>query len=573
MFGSDYERFKHTLSQALGHIASRNEGALIVLEGQTHLEEIIATGIRLHARVVTPELLETIFFHNSPLHDGAVVLRGDQLAAASCILPVQSESTGERHLGMRHRAALGLTSQVPDALILVVSEESGSFSVAWGGKMHSNLTLGELEGWLDQFGAQPVENNRQRWGWLRGGNLRSTLVNLLTSILLAVIAWLVVIYQTNPPGQVVIQGVPLAVSGPSVGMTLMSAPPASVNVALQTTRDRIGTLTAASLQAALNLLDLPAGVHSVPVQVSAADTSVQVLSVTPASLDVSLEQELTRSITPTVMIADLNSMPPGYVVGEPVLSPKSLSLSGASSLVESVAEARITLLVGERRTDFQVPVQPLLMDSNGQPVEGVQTNPQQVVVTVPVRRTAFTRQVGIQPTLDEKGLDANYEIRSLEVSPTIVTLTGPQTLLDSTGAYLVTAPISLTNHYSDFVVDAPLVVPYGLASVDEQGEMIQSVKVKIAIAPVTGYLVLVRDVIFLDQPEGTQATAEPAQVSVLLIGPQVLLAEITNNQQMVSVQVDLANLVPGTYKLPVVAQVPQGLQVQLFPKDVLVVIQ
>ena len=86
-----------------------------MLEGQTHLEEIIATGIRLQAGVVTPELLETIFFSNTPMHDGAVVLRGDKLAAASCILPVQTESTGERHLGMRHRAALGLTSKVPDA--------------------------------------------------------------------------------------------------------------------------------------------------------------------------------------------------------------------------------------------------------------------------------------------------------------------------------------------------------------------------------------------------------------------------------------------------------------------------
>jgi diadenylate cyclase len=573
LFGSDYERFKHTLSESLSHIASRNEGALIVLEGQTRLEEIIATGIRLQAEVVTPELLETIFFHNTPMHDGAVVMRGDRLAAASCILPVQSESTGERHLGLRHRAALGLTSKVPDALILVVSEESGGFSVAWGGKLYSNLSLGELEGWLDQFEAQPVENSRQRWGWLRGGDLRSTLINILTSILLAVIAWLVVIYQTNPPGQVVIQGVPLAVSGPSAGMTLMSAPPATVNVELQTTRDRIGELTAASLLAELNLLGLPAGVHSVPVQVSAADPSVQVLSVTPVNLDMSLEQELTRPITPTVMIADLNSMPTGYVVGEPALSPASLSLSGARSLVESVAEARITLLVGERRTDFQVPVRPLLLDSEGKPVEGVQTNPQQVVVTVPVRRTAFTRQVGIQPTLDEKGLDANYEIRSLEVLPSMVTLTGPQSVLDSAEAYLVTAPISLTNHYSDFVVEAPLVVPYGLAAVDEQGEMIQSVQVKIGIAPMTGYLVLERELDFLNQPAATQATAEPARVSVLLIGPQALLAEITENPQIVSVQVDLANLAPGPYTLPVLVQAPQGFQVQLFPKEVLVVIQ
>jgi diadenylate cyclase len=83
LYSSDYARFKHTLISALSRIASRNEGALIVLEGQTHLEEIIATGIRMQAEVVTPELLETIFFSNTPMHDGAVVMRGDRLAAAS----------------------------------------------------------------------------------------------------------------------------------------------------------------------------------------------------------------------------------------------------------------------------------------------------------------------------------------------------------------------------------------------------------------------------------------------------------------------------------------------------------
>jgi diadenylate cyclase len=570
---SDYERFKHTLISALSRIASRNEGALIVLEGQTHLEEIIATGIRLQAGVVTPELLETIFFPNTPMHDGAVVLRGDKLAAASCILPVQTESTGERHLGMRHRAALGLTRKVPDALILVVSEETGRFSVGFGGKLYFNLALGELEQWLDRFGAQPEENSRMHWRWVRGGDLRSTLTNLLIAILLAVIAWLVVIYQTNPPGQVAIQGVPLAVSPPPDGMVLMSTLPETVNVELQTTRDRIGTLTTASLRAELSLLSLGEGVHSVPVRVSVADPQAQVLSFTPKSLDISLEPQSRREITPTVMIVDLNLLPPGYVVGEPSVAPGSLNLSGARSLVEKVASARINLVVGERRADFQDTFRPLLLDSSGNNVEGVEASPQLVVVTVPVQRTSFSRQVGVQATLDEKQLPAEYELRSVVVSPSSVTLTGSQSALASSDPYLVTAPINLTNHFSDFTVDTPLIVPRGLTSVNDQGEIIQSVRVQIAIAPVMGYLVLDRELVFLNLSQGGQATAEPGRVAVLLIGPQELLAEIAKNPVTVSVQVDLAKLTPGTYTLPVLVQTPTGIQIQLFPKEVTVVIK
>jgi hypothetical protein len=82
-----------------------------------------------------------------------------------------------------------------------------------------------------------------------------------------------------------------------------------------------------------------------------------------------------------------------------------------------VAEARIDLLIGERRADFQDTYRPLLLDASGYTVEGVQASPQLVVVSVPVRRTAVTRQVGIQPALDEEELDANYELRSIETQP------------------------------------------------------------------------------------------------------------------------------------------------------------
>ena len=131
-----------------------------------------------------------------------------------------------------------------------------------------------------------------------------------------------------------------------------------------------GTLTTSSLRAELNLQSLAAGVHSVPVKVEAADPLAQVLSVTPKSLDVSLEPELRREITPTVMIVDLNLLPPGYMVGEPSVAPGSLSLSGPRSLVERVAAARIDLVIGERRADFQDTFRPLLLDSAGYTVRG-----------------------------------------------------------------------------------------------------------------------------------------------------------------------------------------------------------
>ena len=124
--------------RAAERLSARKTGALIVFEREVGLEDYAATGVRINGEL-TAEFLQTIFFPNSPLHDGAVIVRGNQIVAAGCLLPMPEERlrSAER-LGTRHRAAIGL-SQVSDAIILVVSEETGSISVVEDGKINRNL--------------------------------------------------------------------------------------------------------------------------------------------------------------------------------------------------------------------------------------------------------------------------------------------------------------------------------------------------------------------------------------------------------------------------------------------------
>lgn len=120
--------------KAAGRMSEERHGGLFVLERQTGLQDVIETGVPVDARV-SPELLAGIFFPNSPLHDMAVVLRDERVVAAGCVLPLASElREGQRTLGTRHRAAIGITEQT-DALSVVVSEETGGISVALGGKL------------------------------------------------------------------------------------------------------------------------------------------------------------------------------------------------------------------------------------------------------------------------------------------------------------------------------------------------------------------------------------------------------------------------------------------------------
>ena len=102
-------------------------GALIVLEGDTGLEEYIESGERIDA-IMSARLLATIFFPGTPLHDGAVIIRGDRIMSAACVLPLTNRDLADSSLGTRHRAAVGITEQ-NDALAIVVSEETGIISV------------------------------------------------------------------------------------------------------------------------------------------------------------------------------------------------------------------------------------------------------------------------------------------------------------------------------------------------------------------------------------------------------------------------------------------------------------
>ena len=121
-------------------------GALIVIEREMSLGDVIKSGEIIDANIST-ELIKNIFFKNSPLHDGAMIISHNRIIAAGCILPVSHNLNIPKELGLRHRAALGITSQ-SDAIAIIVSEETGAISVTQGGEFHLRLASNELESYL-----------------------------------------------------------------------------------------------------------------------------------------------------------------------------------------------------------------------------------------------------------------------------------------------------------------------------------------------------------------------------------------------------------------------------------------
>lgn len=159
----EHSKMVEAITKATEYMAKRRIGALVTIERETGMGDYIETGIPLNANI-SSELLINIFIPNTPLHDGAVIIQNDRVAAAACYLPLSESPFISKELGTRHRAAVGI-SEVTDSLTLVVSEETGSISLTKNGELHRNLTVDQLRDMLNsEFNSSKVASS-SLWQW------------------------------------------------------------------------------------------------------------------------------------------------------------------------------------------------------------------------------------------------------------------------------------------------------------------------------------------------------------------------------------------------------------------------
>lgn len=162
-------RFISEMCDAVNDLSRERTGALIVIERSTKLGDIIKSGVVVNAEM-SSFLLKNIFFNKAPLHDGAVVIRGDRIYAAGCFLPLSSNEDIIKDLGSRHRAGIGM-SENSDALVIIVSEETGTISVAEGGNLKRNFNYNTLKTELERI-YTPAETGKKRISFGKNENDR-----------------------------------------------------------------------------------------------------------------------------------------------------------------------------------------------------------------------------------------------------------------------------------------------------------------------------------------------------------------------------------------------------------------
>lgn len=315
------------IAETLFRLAEKKTGVLLVFKRSESLADLMLNGVRLDCEI-TPQILETIFAINTPLHDGAALVRDGRIALASCHLPLSLNPDIPQHFGTRHRAALGLSERT-DAIVVVVSEERGVVSLADAGEFLTITTPGELVTALEER-VSPV---REKTRLTMRQRLFSNLLPKAAVLLVVTAFWALI---TSRQGQITTVTAPVRLHGLSDELVLIRSYPEEVEVQLKS----LSSLTPAPAK-----LDISADVYvsgtregQTTVRVKNSDFSLPsgmvVSSVTPSTIRIVTEKKMRKIVPVKVLLkGPLSAGLQGYEV---VSEPDAVELEGPAGQVSRV---------------------------------------------------------------------------------------------------------------------------------------------------------------------------------------------------------------------------------------------
>ncbi|OIN90774.1 MAG: hypothetical protein AUJ21_08020 [Anaerolineae bacterium CG1_02_58_13] len=376
------------------------------------------------------------------------------------------------------------------------------------------------------------------------GWFRKNFSSLLWALLLSVAVWIAAVTAADPDDQRVYpKPVPIEIVGQGSGLVIVGEMPKAVEVTLRAPRSVWDRLEGQEqpIRAVVDLSGLGAGEHPVRVQVQVSENPARVVSVLPTDFTVTLEP-LTSRVFPVGLT--LNGQPAtGYRAGNPTLEPLEVLVSGAESLVEQVARARVIVNLTGTREGINQSLDVQLYNSKNQVLKGLSLNPSAVLVDIPVAQQGGYRDV-IVKVIPHGQVANGYLLTNLSVFPPIVTVysTDP-TLVNSLPGVVETEPLELDGASEDISTRLTLSLPAGISVVGEQ-----SVQVNVGVSPIQSNLTFSNiKVEVVGLGDGLSAQISPAKVDIILSGPAPLLESLL--QQDIHVIVDVTELAPGIYQL------------------------
>ncbi len=388
----------------------------------------------------------------------------------------------------------------------------------------------------------------------RSNSWLETFSSALLALLLALVVWVVSVYDKDPPRLDYFDGIPIKYVNVPQGLVIVGNVDDRVRVQVRAPQSHWSALTPDTIDATVDLQGLDAGVHNVDVQVHTVDKSAMVVQRTPARVVVRLEQQLTRAMPVRTVIGDSDSLPPGYAAQPPVVSPPTVTVTGPRSVVESVSEVDATIWLRGSKTSVQSNVAPVAHDAEGNVVNGIDLSPATVGIDLNVQPLAEFRDATVRAVL--KGTPAaGYWVSNITVDPATVTIQGKPEIIRSMPSVVSTEPIDISGVKESLSKRVDLILPTGTSiySADTNG---QSVTVRVEVTPIVGGKIVQPRVEVQGLKSGLAAVASPDTVDVILSGPVPELQALQLAD--VKVVVNLFGLGVGQHKVTPQVILPDG---------------
>jgi len=315
------------ISETLFGMAAQHTGALVVFQRKEPLDELMSNGVRLDCEI-SPQMLESLFYNGAPFHDGAALIRDGRIALASCHLPLSVSPDVPRHLGTRHRAALGL-SERSDAVVVAVSEERGEISLIYSGELKILASPAELIAVLEELLTTTIETQNT--------TVRQSLfANMLPkmSLLLGVcVFWALV---TTRQGQITTITAPVRLHGIPEGLILLRTAPEDVNVQIKSLSSLTPTPSKLDITAEIDASEVKEGQTSIRVRNSdfKLPSGITITTVSPSAIRISAERKLRKSVP--VKVVFQGAIPHGLASWRIISEPAMVEIEGPASQVSQI---------------------------------------------------------------------------------------------------------------------------------------------------------------------------------------------------------------------------------------------
>ncbi len=377
-------------------------------------------------------------------------------------------------------------------------------------------------------------------------NLRS----LVLAFVLALAVWVSAVTAADPDEvRAYPRSIPLEIIGQDPGMVIVGSVPATIGLTLRAPRsvwEQLST-TEDAVRAVMDLSGLSVGQHKVEIQVQVRVRPVRIVSVSPKTVDLTLEQLATKTFP--VNLAMTGEIAVGYQAGSPVLSPAQAVISGPASLLALVEHVHADLSITGLRQDVQTSVPIHILDAAGLPVDGLTVNPESVQVHLPITQQGGYRDIAVKVVVRGQ-VAGGYRLTNISVYPPVLTIYSKDpNLVNTLPGYVETEPLNLNGVSQNIDTRLGLSLPPGISVVGDQ-----TTQVQVGISPIEGSLSLSNmPVEVIGLGNGLEARISPQTVDVILTGPLSLLDKLTAGD--VKIIVDLTGLDAGVHQLTLQAQI------------------